>query len=359
VALVVSASINWGKRCPHFLAETRPPFFATSLRANGKNGHARRRGKKNTFFSRPHLSSSGHRRRNLTVSPLSPARRVTTRRGKRETVRGDARVDVRVFFLLGSGPSREKSRVSRKKPPFAAAVAGESSSAERVVFRGGASLELFAPCVRPRARSRERRLRRRNTPAQKIVLEQVFFTNRSLEASWVNSVRSSPRRVVVSAPLFSDPRASRRKRENRRVRERRVRAPPPMDPWRGRSRRREGGLAAVSASRARAAASAVRSEVNSCYPIVRKPAKALVGLGRHALSSHRASEAAAAAPRREKRTRRASRSGAAASPVAGGGATRAPHVPHASRVGIRGDATIAGRSRRTRGAPRGGARAIL
>ena len=143
--------------------------------------------------------------------------------------------------------------------------------------------------------------------------------------------------------------------ENRRVR--RVRAPPPMDPWRGRSRRREGGLAAVSASRARAAASAVRSEVNSCYPIVRKPAKALVGLGRHALSSHRASEAAAAAPRREKRTRRASRSGAAASPVAGGDATRAPHVPHASRVGIRGDATIAGRSRRTRGAPRGGARA--
>jgi hypothetical protein len=63
-------------------------------------------------------------------------------------------------------------------------------------------LELFAPCVRPRARSPcSRRLRRRNTPAQKIVLEQVFFTNRSLEASWVNSVRSSPRRVVVSAPF--------------------------------------------------------------------------------------------------------------------------------------------------------------
>ena len=73
--------------------------------------------KKNTFFSRPHLSSSGHRRRNLTVSPLSPARRVTTKRGKRETVRGDARVDVRAFFLLGSGPSREKSRVSRKSRP--------------------------------------------------------------------------------------------------------------------------------------------------------------------------------------------------------------------------------------------------
>ena len=214
--MVVSASINWGKRCPHFLAETRPPFFATSLRANGKNGHARRRGKKNTFFSRPHLSSSGHRRRNLTVSPLSPARRVTTKRGKRETVRGDARVDVRAFFLLGSGPSREKSRVSRKSRH--SRRRSPASSAERVVFRGGASLELFAPSVRPRARSPcSRRLRRRNTPAQKIVLEQVFFTNRSLEASWVNSVRSSPRRVVVSAPFFQDSRASRRKMENPRI----------------------------------------------------------------------------------------------------------------------------------------------
>ena len=136
MALVVSASINWGKRCPHFLAETRPPFFATSLRANGKNGHARRRGKNNTFFSRPHLSSSGHRRRNLTVSPLSPARRVTTKRGKRETVRGDARVDVRVFFLLGSGPSREKSRVprksrhSRRRSPARHPPRSASSSAE-------------------------------------------------------------------------------------------------------------------------------------------------------------------------------------------------------------------------------------
>ena len=44
-----------------------------------------------------------------------------------------------------------------------------------------------------------------------------FFTNRSLEASWVNSVRSSPRRVVVSAPFFQDSRASRRKMENPRI----------------------------------------------------------------------------------------------------------------------------------------------
>ena len=176
--------------------------------ARQREKRSRAEREKKHFFSRPHLSSSGHRRRNLTVSPLSPAGRVTTKRGKRETVRGDARVDVRAFFLLGSGPSREKSRVSRKKPPFAAAVAGASSSAERVVLRGGASLELFAPCVRPRARPPcSRRLRRRNTPAQKIVLEQVFFTNRSLEASWVNSVRSSPRRVVVSAPFKKKTRA--------------------------------------------------------------------------------------------------------------------------------------------------------
>ena len=82
-------------------------------RQREKRSRAEEREKKH-FFSRPHLSSSGHRRRNLTVSPLSPARRVTTKRGKRETVRGDARVDVRAFFLLGSGPLREKSRVSRK-----------------------------------------------------------------------------------------------------------------------------------------------------------------------------------------------------------------------------------------------------
>jgi hypothetical protein len=283
---------------------------------------------------------------------------VTTKRGKRETVRGDARVDVRAFFLLGSGPSREKSRVSRKSRH--SRRRSPASSAERVVFRGGASLELFAPSVRPRARSPcSRRLRRRNTPAQKIVLEQVFFTNRSLEASWVNSVRSSPRRVVVSAPFKKKTRAPvGQKWKIDAFAKVAFGFASSMDPSRGRSRRREGGLAAVSASRARAAASAVRSEVNSCYPIVRKPAKALVGLGRHALSSHRASEAAAAAPRRETRARRASGERAAALPVAGGDTTRAPHVPHASRAGSMRDATIACRSRRTRGAPRG-ARAIV
>ena len=62
--------------------------------------------------------------------------------------------------------------------------------------------------------------------------------------------------------------------------------------------------------------------------------------------------------RRETRARRASGERAAALPVAGGDTTRAPHVPHASRAGSMRDATIACRSRRTRGAPRG-ARAIV
>jgi len=73
VALVVSASINWGKRCPHFLAETRPPFFATSLRANGKNGHARRRGKKTLFFRRRTS------RRQVTEEETSPSLRFRLR----------------------------------------------------------------------------------------------------------------------------------------------------------------------------------------------------------------------------------------------------------------------------------------
>jgi hypothetical protein len=100
VALVVSASINWGKRCPHFLAETRPPFFATSLRANGKNGHARRRGKKNTFFfaAAPLVVRSPKKKPHRLSAFACEESDDERKKGKRETVRGDARVDVRVFF---------------------------------------------------------------------------------------------------------------------------------------------------------------------------------------------------------------------------------------------------------------------
>ena len=209
------------------------------------------------------------------------------------------------------------------------------------------------PAVRPTARARARIPKRRNTPAQKIVLEQVSSpTEVSKRAGLIAFV---PHSGVFSFRCLFGARAVGQNRKSAFL-ERRGKA-------RSRSirralERRRGGLAAVPASRARAAAAAVRSEVNSCYPIVRKPAKALVGLGRHALSSHRASEAAAAAPRRETRARRASGERAAALPVAGGDTTRAPHVPHASRAGSMRDATIACRSRRTRGAPRG-ARAIV
>lgn len=196
-------------------------------RAKWKNvcGHAE--DKKTLFAAAPLVTRtrrSGHRRRNRNPSlrfRLRDGRRDASffKRGKRETVRGDARVDVRVFFFH-SDPGfffSRHARVSRRRHARRMAVVG-------------ASFDVSAPCVRPRARSRVRHLRRRNTPAQKIVLEQVFFTNRSLEASWVNSVRSSPRRVVVSAP-FKDRRASRTKMKNphRRVRESRVRAPPPTD----------------------------------------------------------------------------------------------------------------------------------
>ena len=206
--MVVSASINWGKRCPHFLAETRPPFFATSLRANGKNGHARRRGKKNTFFfAAAPLVVRSPKKKPHRLSAFACEESDDEKRKARDGQRRRASRRTRAIFFTRIRAFARKIARFAKKPPFAAAVAGASSSAERVVFRRGASLELFAPCVRPRARSRERRLRRRNTPAQKIVLEQVFFTNRSLEASWVNSVRSSPLRVVVSAPFKKKTRA--------------------------------------------------------------------------------------------------------------------------------------------------------
>ena len=209
VALVVSASINWGKRCPHFLAETRPPFFATSLRANGKNGPARRRGKKNTFFfAAAPLVVRSPKKKPHRLSAFACEESDDEKRKARDGQRRRASRRTRAIFFTRIRAFARKIARFAKKPPFAAAVAGASSSAERVVFRRGASLELFAPCVRPRARPPcSRRLRRRNTPAQKIVLEQVFFTNRSLEASWVNSVRSSPRRVVVSAPFKKKTRA--------------------------------------------------------------------------------------------------------------------------------------------------------
>ena len=192
------------------------------MREREKRSRAGERTKKHVFFTAAPLVVRSPKKKPHRLSAFACEESDDEKRKARDGQRRRARRRTRVFLTRIRAFARKIARFA-EKPPFAAAVAGASSSAERVVFRGGASLELFAPCVRPRARSRERRHRRRNTPAQKIVLEQVFFTNRSLEASWVNSVRSSPRRVVVSAPLFSDPRASRRKRENRRVRERRVR----------------------------------------------------------------------------------------------------------------------------------------
>ena len=103
-----------------------------------------------------------------------------------------------------------------------------------------------APCVRPHARAPMPK--RRDTPAQKIVLEQVFFTNRSLEASWVNSVRSSQRRVVVSV-AFRRAR-SRTKREiqvsrtSRHARARSIRR------WGARRRRRVASPPSPPAARA-------------------------------------------------------------------------------------------------------------
>ena len=104
--MVVSASINWGKRCPHFLAETRPPFFATIRARNGKTFVYTRRTKKTLFAAAPLVTRtrrSGHRNRNRNPSlrfRLRDGRRDASffKRGKRETVRRDARVDARVFF---------------------------------------------------------------------------------------------------------------------------------------------------------------------------------------------------------------------------------------------------------------------
>jgi len=56
------------------------------------------------------------------------------------------------------------------------------------------------PAVRPTARARADTETPKHTRSEDCV-GTSFFTNRSLEASWVNSVRSSQRDVLVSVPF--------------------------------------------------------------------------------------------------------------------------------------------------------------
>ena len=172
----------------------------------------------------------------MTFGRFEAPRRVTA---------GTASVVLRACAM--EKESRERERRGR-------AVSETSAASARLFFffaRPSRQIEERAkkgraPCVRPHARAPMPK--RRDTPAQKIVLEQVFFTNRSLEASWVNSVRSSQRRVVVSV-AFRRAR-SRTKREiqvsrtSRHARARSIRR------WGARRRRRVASPPSPPAARA-------------------------------------------------------------------------------------------------------------
>ena len=236
---------------------------------------------------------------------------------------------------------------SRESYYFLSRAAGPSRHlvSDIVARDTNADVTRRPPCARP---PRARMPKRRNTPAQKIVLEQVSSPT---EVSAAGLIAFVPHSGVFSFRCLS----ARAVGQNRKSAFLERRGKGALDRSGGRSS--DGGRPRRRPRLPRARRRRRAVEVNSCYPIVRKPARLWSDWG-GMLSSHRASEAAAAAPRRETRARRASRERAAALPVAGGDTTRAPHVPHASRAGSMRDATIACRSRRTRGAPRG-ARAIV
>jgi hypothetical protein len=130
--LVVSASINWGKRCPHFLAETRPPFFATSLE---KRLRAEER-KKTLFAAAPLVVRSPKKKPHRTVSPLSPvfSESDDEKRKARDGQRRRARRRTRFFFTRIRAFARKIARFA-EKPPFAAAVAGILRGARRLPRR--------------------------------------------------------------------------------------------------------------------------------------------------------------------------------------------------------------------------------
>jgi hypothetical protein len=133
--LVVSASINWGKRCPHFLAQTRPPFFATSLRANGKNGHAREeRKKKHVFFAAAPLVVRSPKKKPHRLSAFACEESDDEKRKARDGQRRRARRRTRFFFTRIRAFARKIARFA-EKPPFAAAVAGILRGARRLPRR--------------------------------------------------------------------------------------------------------------------------------------------------------------------------------------------------------------------------------
>jgi hypothetical protein len=150
--LVVSASINWGKRCPHFLAETRPPFFATSLRANGKNGHAREeRKKKHVFFAAAPLVVRSPKKKPHRLSAFACEESDDEKRKARDGQRRRARRRTRVFFTRIRAFARKIARFAEK-----AAIRG--GGRRRVILRGARRLPRrrvvgALRAVRPTARA--------------------------------------------------------------------------------------------------------------------------------------------------------------------------------------------------------------
>ncbi len=200
VALVVSASIDWGKRCPHFLA-----------REGVRPREGARKNKESDFFSR--ASPSLPTRRTLAAAaspPSSPLESAVPGRAYLARGRAAVRRGPRALRIL-RGRGRERPRRRRASArgilvaiPFRVSLAeggGRSSGVvserrekkrriDRPVARGSSasrSRSAFASRLGRAARSGRGRAGSSGVRSEGCEKERVLFNDRGLEASWVNS----------------------------------------------------------------------------------------------------------------------------------------------------------------------------
>ena len=200
VALVVSASIDWGKRCPHFLARegVRP-----------REG-ARKKQRERLLFARVAESPDETNAAAAASPPSSPLESAVSGRAYLARGRAAVRRGPRALRIL-RGRGRERPRRRRASArgilvaiPFRVSLAeggGRSSGVvserrekkrriDRPVARGSSasrSRSAFASRRDRAARSGRGRAGSSGVRSEGCEKERVLFNDRGLEASWVNS----------------------------------------------------------------------------------------------------------------------------------------------------------------------------
>ena len=201
--MVVSASIDWGKRCPHFLAregvrpregrsekKQRERLLFARVAESPDETNARGGGFSAVVAARIGRSGAGVPREGASGGQAgSPRPSHPTRTGTRATsaaarVReGDSRRDWIPFRVsLAEGGGRSSGVVSERRE--------KKRRIDRPVARGSSasrSRSAFASRLGRAARSGRGRAGSSGVRSEGCEKERVLFNDRGLEASWVNS----------------------------------------------------------------------------------------------------------------------------------------------------------------------------